>query len=237
MKRPFSLVMLSLIALASTVSCQRSSDEVWNDTQSAGRHVSRGVKTLAGFHGESRQIGSRDEFSEGDVQPGTAPRDYVGFDDDPNLGMRVGEGEPLQPRETPGEDGSSIPGIEAFKDPALDPELAETFRNVQFEYNSSLIKGEENLGIIAAVADWLKTHPNTYIFVEGHCDNRGPAAYNFALGANRSNAVRNLLIKEGVVYDHVFTISYGKERPLIEGDGEEIWRVNRRGQFKVYEKN
>ena len=215
---------------------QRSSDDVWNDTQSAGRHVARGVKTLAGFHGESRQINDRGEFTGDDVQPG-ARGDYEGFEDDPNLQLRVSEGQALQPRETPGEDGSSIPGIEAFKDPALDPELAELFRNVHFEYNSSLIKGDENLTIIANVADWLKSHPKVYIFVEGHCDNRGPAAYNFALGANHSNAVRNLLIKEGVVYDHVFTISYGKERPLREGDDEEIWRVNRRGQFKVYEKN
>ena len=75
-----------------------------------------------------------------------------------------------------------------------------------------------------------------YLFVEGHCDKRGPQAYNFALGANRANSVRALLVKEGVNADHIFTVSYGKERPLADGDGEEFFRVNRRGQFKVYER-
>ncbi len=234
MTRLFASIYLLLIVFA-LPSCHRSSEDVWNDTQSAGRHVSRGAKTLLGFHGESRQINSADEFGATPAQksPGT---DYVALSDDPNISF--GQEEALmQAKETPGEEGSSIPGIEAFSDPSLDPALAEIFKNVHFEYNSSLIKGNENLQIISSVSDWMKSHPNAYIFVEGHCDSRGPAAYNFALGANRSQAVRNLLIQEGVDHDHVFTISYGKERPLLEGEGEEIWQANRRGQFKVYEKN
>lgn len=232
MKRFFVQFALALSVLQLTSSCQRSSDDVWNDTQSAGRHVARGVKTAFGYHGESREINSPDEFD----NSATAPHpDFVGFEDE---SMRVGSADSImQARETPGEVGSSIPGIEAFKDPALDPELAEIFKHIHFEYNSSLVKGEENLATILTMSEWLKNHPNVYVFVEGHCDSRGPAAYNFALGANRSNAVRNMLIKEGVVYDRVFTVSYGKERPLVEGEGEEIWKVNRRGQFKVYEKN
>lgn len=233
MKRFLTTLLFLLNTLALTPSCQRSSDDVWNDTQSAGRHVARGAKTLLGMHGESRQINSADDFND---PSGTqrANSDFIGFEDDPAL--RISDSELMIARETPGEAGSSIPGIDAFRDPSLDPALAEVFRNVHFEYNSSLIKGDENLAIIAQVADWMKTHPTTYIFVEGHCDSRGPAAYNFALGANRSNSVRNMLIQEGVDHDHIFTISYGKERPLVEGEGEEIWCLNRRGQFKVYEK-
>jgi peptidoglycan-associated lipoprotein len=232
MNRFFAQIALGLCVLQLATSCQRSSDDVWNDTQSAGRHVARGVKTAFGYHGESREINSPDEF---DAATGASNPDFVGFEDE---SMRVGGADSiLQARETPGEAGSSIPGIEAFKDPALDPELAEIFKHIHFDYNSSLVKGDENLSVILSMSDWLKNHPNVYIFVEGHCDSRGPAAYNFALGANRSNAVRNMLIKEGVVYDRVFTISYGKERPLVEGEGDEIWKVNRRAQFKVYEKN
>lgn len=237
MKKPFARALLPLIMIFGATSCQRSTDDVWNDTQSAGRHMARGVKTLAGYRGESRQIGSPSEFD--DYQPANSRNnDFVGFEDDPNTGIRVGDSETTpQPNETPGESGSAIPGIEQFKDPELDPELVEIFKHIQFDYNSSLVKGEDNFVIITNISDWLKSHPNVYVFVEGHCDSRGPAAYNFALGANRSNAIRNMLIKDGISYDRVFTISYGKERPLIEGEGEEIWRVNRRGQFKVYEKN
>src|SRR5260221_3919833 len=100
MKRPFAYILLSLVTLLFTSSCQRSSDETWNDTQSAGRHIARGVKTLAGFHGESRQIGSADEFGGDGIQPGQSRGDFIGFEDDPNAGMRVGGGEVMQPRET-----------------------------------------------------------------------------------------------------------------------------------------
>ncbi|MBS0656332.1 MAG: OmpA family protein [Verrucomicrobia bacterium] len=229
--------MILLLVTLLSVGCNRSSDDVWNDTRSAGRHVARGVKTLCGIHGESRQINSADEFDDLSEAGGYEEDfDFIGFEASPN--PRINEGELLaQPKETPGEQGSSIPGINAFKNPANHPELASVFTNVHFEYNSSLVKGDENLAIISRIGNWMKSHPNAYIFVEGHCDSRGPAAYNFALGANRSNAVRNMLINDGVVYDRIFTISYGKEQPLVDGEGEEIWKINRRAQFKVYEKN
>jgi peptidoglycan-associated lipoprotein len=226
--------LFALLVLLAASSCTRSSDDVWNDTQSAGRHMSRGVKTLCGFHGESRQINSNDEFDSSDNVPVLPKSDFIGFEDASQ--MRIGDEEILQAQETPGEEGSSIPGIDSFSDPALDPALAELFKHVHFEYNSSLIKGDENITIITAIADWMKNRPAVYLFIEGHCDSRGPSAYNFALGANRSNAVRNLLIQEGVDHDHIFTISYGKERPLVDGEGEEIWKQNRRAQFKIYER-
>jgi len=237
MKKLFAFTMVSILSLVvlGLGSCQRSSDDIYNDTQSAGRHMARGIKTLAGYHGESREISNPDDFY--GRRANTQNSDFIAFEDDQIQTLEVAEDEMHpQPFETPGESGSSIPGIDGFTDPELVPELAEVFKHVHFEYNKSVIKGQENFAIIMGVADWLKNHPNVYIFVEGHCDSRGPSAYNFALGANRSNAVRNMLIKEGVSYDRIYTISYGKERPLVDGEGEAIWQLNRRGQFKVYEK-
>lgn len=236
MKR-FSTFLATTFFVAGMIStsCQRSSDEVVCDTKSAGRHVQRGINTLGGKHGESRELRSSDDFD------GTASKnggdDFVSLETDrtPNLHVRDSD-QTSQPRETPGELGSQIPGIDAFKDPSLDPELAAIFQNMHFDYNNSLVKGDENLAIAQKIADYLKGHPNVYIFVEGHCDKRGPAAYNLALGANRSNAVRNLLITEGADQEHIFTVSYGKERPLVEGDGEEFYKLNRRAQFRIYER-
>jgi peptidoglycan-associated lipoprotein len=54
------------------------------------------------------------------------------------------------------------------------------------------------------------------------------------LGARRANAIRDMLVNNGVHPDHVFTISYGKERPLILDHHEEAWAQNRRGEFKIY---
>ena len=140
-----------------------------------------------------------------------------------------------QPKETPGDPGSSIPGIEAFRDPSTNPQLSGVFRNVYFEYNSHLVKGE-NADVVRRVADYMRGHPNTYVFVEGHCDERGPEAFNLSLGARRSNGVRSMLVADGVNPDHIFTISFGKERPLVMDHHEEAWSQNRRAEFKVYER-
>jgi peptidoglycan-associated lipoprotein len=217
----FLLINFALLAL--TTGCQRSSGEVWEDSKTASRYMGRGVKSIAGKHGDSRQIGSRDEFGICSNE-----QDFVPMD-----GLAISEREGIpQSRLSPGEGG--VPGIDAFRDPSADPQLAGVFRNMHFDYNSDLVKGQENLMIAKEIATFMKKNPSTYIFVEGHCDERGPQSYNFALGSNRSNSVRNLLAQEGVNMDNVFTISYGKERPLIETSNEVSWSQNRRAQFKVY---
>jgi peptidoglycan-associated lipoprotein len=141
----------------------------------------------------------------------------------------------MQPRETPGDPGSSVPGINAFRDPSTMPEVRGVFRNINFEYNSNIVKGEANYSTLRSAAAYLRSHPNMYVFVEGHCDERGPEAYNLALGTRRSNAVRTALIEQGVNPEHVFTISYGAERPLIPESHEEAYAQNRRVEFKIYQ--
>jgi peptidoglycan-associated lipoprotein len=224
--------------------CQKQSSETWENTKSASRHMSRGIKALTGRNSDSRQINSREEFGSLDddqVSQGVGYQsqayEYVPLDDQ-KYGQETAMTEEMvrQPRETPGEAGSSIPGIDSFKDPSMVPGMAPIFKNVHFAYNSSLIKGEDNMEILRNIANYMKSHSNVYIFVEGHTDERGPEAYNLALGTRRSNAVRNYLVNEGVNPDHLFTISYGKERPLVFGNYDEAWSQNRRGEFKVYQR-
>ncbi len=223
--------------------CRRNSNTVWEDTRSAGRHMNRGLQTLGGKHGDSRAVQSRDEFMCGDsgydpsANNNYQASEFVPLSDDPNCDqVAMADIMSQPPRETPGDPGSSIPGIDAFQDPSTNPKLSGIFRHIHFAYNSNLIKGDENLGIVRDVANYMRKSPNTYIFVEGHCDERGPESYNLALGSNRANSVRNMLIKEGVNPDNIFTISYGKERPLVLGHEEESWAQNRRAEFKVYER-
>ncbi len=244
---------MTLVGAASAFqSCTRNGNDVWEDSKSAGRHMSRGVRSLGGKHGDSRQIRSRHDFEyiengrdfndsrfpqadyEGD-EYGNDPysaSEYVPLDVDDSIAMA--DISSRQPRETPGEAGSSIPGIRAFRDPNTIPQMAGIFRNIYFEYDSSLVKGAENLGTIHAIADYLRRNPNVYVFLEGHTDERGPQAYNLALGSRRSNATRNLLIGEGVGPDRLFTVSHGKERPLTIENNEQGWSKNRRVEFKVY---
>jgi peptidoglycan-associated lipoprotein len=180
---PFFLMTLILI------SCSRSSYDVWEDTKSCGRHMSRGLSCLGGKNIRSRAVCSPDEFYYEDCYEDPVGEDFIPLIDDsrPNLpGSRDIAAPP--PRETPGERGSSLPGIEAFSDPTLNPGTAGIFKNIYFEYDSSYIKGDENLAIVRNIAQYMISHPNMYLFIEGHCDERGPEAYNLALGARRAHA-------------------------------------------------
>jgi len=67
--------------------------------------------------------------------------------------------------------------------------------------------------------------------IEGHCDERGSAEYNLALGDRRARAARDYLVSLGVDPAAISTISYGEERPFAEGHDESAWSQNRRGHF------
>jgi peptidoglycan-associated lipoprotein len=78
-------------------------------------------------------------------------------------------------------------------------------------------------------ATWLSSYPGVTIVVEGHCDERGTREYNLALGERRAAAVANYLVALGVDPNRIQTISYGKERPAVDGHDETAWSQNRRG--------
>lgn len=227
--------LLTVLILLSS-GCQRSRDDMWEDTKTASRHVNRGAKSLAGKQGDSRAVNSRDHFMpQGYDQNGYAGQDFIPLPDyQGNDEVAMADFVAPQARETPGDPGSSIPGINAFQDPQANPEWARVFKTINFEYNSNLIKGTDNEATLRNIASYMNSHPNVYVFVEGHCDERGPEAYNLSLGSRRANAVRNELIANGADPDRLFTISYGKEQPLVLEHHEEAWAQNRRAEFKVY---
>lgn len=83
-------------------------------------------------------------------------------------------------------------------------------------------------------ADWLKQYAsNAQIIVEGHCDERGTREYNIALGARRAVSARNYLVSKGVNAGNIKAVSYGKERPAVEGSNETAWGQNRRAVTTV----
>ncbi len=99
---------------------------------------------------------------------------------------------------------------------------------VFFALNSSSVdaKGRETL---AQQARWLNRYPQVTITVEGHSDERGTRDYNIALGARRAQAVKTVLIQNGVASSRIKTVSYGKEKPIVAGQTEQAWSINRRG--------
>jgi len=101
---------------------------------------------------------------------------------------------------------------------------------VYFDFDSSVIKPSEK-SKISAVADYLKSNAANAVKVEGHCDERGTEEYNRALGDRRALAIREELVNLGTDANRVDTISYGKDRPAVQGHDEAAWSKNRRGQF------
>lgn len=93
-----------------------------------------------------------------------------------------------------------------------------------FERSDIDAEGRETLQKQAA---WLQRYPNVDVRIEGHCDERGTREYNLALGERRADAVKNVLIAEGISPSRISTISYGKERPIVLGSNEEAWAQNR----------
>ncbi len=101
---------------------------------------------------------------------------------------------------------------------------------VQFEYDKSTLSAETKKDL-AGNAEWIKANPKTTIQIEGHCDNRGTIEYNLALGERRAQAVKSYLVGLGIAADRLSVISYGEEKPVIQGDSEEAWAKNRRANF------
>jgi peptidoglycan-associated lipoprotein len=85
-------------------------------------------------------------------------------------------------------------------------------------------------------ADWLRRWSSTRIAIEGHCDSRGTAEYNLALGNRRAVAVRDYLVSLGVPTDRASVVSKGKEQPFCHDETEECWQMNRRGHFVIVDK-
>ncbi len=83
-------------------------------------------------------------------------------------------------------------------------------------------------------AQWLRTNEHVHVQLEGHCDERGTAEYNYALGQRRADAARAFLIEQGIDPGRLHTISYGAERPADPGHNEMAWARNRRVEFKIY---
>ena len=105
-------------------------------------------------------------------------------------------------------------------------------QRVFFAFNSAEISKEANDNLLGQ-ALYMKHHEDTKIQIAGNCDERGSTEYNLALGARRANAAKAVLVKDGVAASRISTISYGKERPLVKGTGEDVWKYNRNATTTV----
>jgi peptidoglycan-associated lipoprotein len=112
--------------------------------------------------------------------------------------------------------------------------LQQQAQDAFFDYDMSEIRADSRDALTkdaALLKQIFQQDPNFTVVVEGHCDERGSAEYNLALGDRRSTAAKDFLVQLGVPADHLKTISYGKERPQCTEANEACWQKNRRAHL------
>jgi peptidoglycan-associated lipoprotein len=104
-------------------------------------------------------------------------------------------------------------------------------RVIYFDFDSFAIKDEFKT-VVEGHAKALASYPNRKLVVEGHTDERGGREYNLALGQKRAEAVSRSLSLLGATNGQVEAVSFGKERPAVQGSDEAAWARNRRAELK-----
>ena len=153
----------------------------------------------------------------------------------PTTGSETG-GRPPAPPE-PVQQPVSVPSEPVREDAISSASLDELNRNsplkpVFFALDRDELTAE-NQKVLADDAAILKRYGTWTVTIEGHCDERGTAEYNLALGERRAVAARAYLVSLGIAADRLRTVSYGKEFPFDPGHDEAAWAKNRRAHFVV----
>lgn len=132
---------------------------------------------------------------------------------------------------------SSYPRVaddqEAISDERVSDSLLKK-RLVYFDYDKSAVS-EDYLAILEAHADFLVRSPNKSLALEGNTDDRGSNEYNLSLGQRRADAVRDVMLANGVSEAQIETLSFGEESPVALGQTEAAWAENRRVEIRYHD--
>lgn len=200
---------------------------LYEESKLAARYVSDKGNELLGRSNESKMIESQDEFLQ------EANEEYIPLQE-ADLHSSMNEQFCLaQPKDlTPSEQSSATSiSYKNFRPPS--PLQKKIFKNIQFNTDSYSVNNDQEEKKLEQIVKYLKTHKNTYLFIEGHCDQRGDGKYNLALGTKRANSIRSHLIKKGIHPKFIYTVSYGKDKLLNPANTPAAWAENRRSSFKL----
>jgi peptidoglycan-associated lipoprotein len=110
-------------------------------------------------------------------------------------------------------------------------ELLARIADAFFDYDKSNLRPDAIQALQAdstELRNILKDYPDYKLTIEGHCDERGSAEYNVALGDRRADAAKDYLTQVGIPGQQLSVISYGKEKPVCTESDEACWQKNRR---------
>jgi len=122
---------------------------------------------------------------------------------------------------------------ELFRRKSLDALNAEhPLGDVFFDFQQDQLR-DDGVATLQRDVDWLRRWPDTRISIEGHCDERGTAEYNLALGDRRAERVRDYLVNLGISSERLTVKTLGREAPFCTQAGEQCWSQNRRDHFVI----
>ncbi len=181
-----------------------------------GEDESLAMFKVKGDARNARVQGGDDNFNDGQNPAGSADINSMGgINGVDNANAGAGEWNSAAPG--PYDDfGRPIPGV--------------TLPTVYFQFDSSRISSAE-APKLDEIAAYLMSNAGTGVVVEGNCDSRGSDEYNRALGERRALAAKEYLMGKGVAESRIRTISYGEERPAVQGDDDATRTKNRRDEF------
>jgi peptidoglycan-associated lipoprotein len=127
--------------------------------------------------------------------------------------------------------------LEEFKPIDMDAQAREALQTIYFDFDKYDLRPDA-ITKMETIAKFLQEHTTLRVLAEGHCDERGSSDYNMALGENRADAAKRYLVSYGIDPHRLETTSYGKERPVRTGCGndEVCNQANRRVEWKVLAK-
>ena len=110
-------------------------------------------------------------------------------------------------------------------------QLLARIEDAYFDYDKHALRPDAIQALTAdsvELRDILKDYPNYKLTIEGHCDERGSAEYNMALGEARAEAAKGYLVQVGIPGGQLVLVSYGKEKPACAEHDDPCWQKNRR---------
>jgi len=137
------------------------------------------------------------------------------------------------PHQTPAPEVASTPHSK-YPDAATRARIDQLLARIEdayFDYDQHTLRPDAVKALQAdstELRDILKDYPDYKLTIEGHCDERGSAEYNMALGEKRAESAKTYLVGVGIPSDQLHTVSYGKEKPACDDHDETCWQKNRR---------
>lgn len=120
--------------------------------------------------------------------------------------------------------------VEGSTSQVVEAAVTSPLKTIYFDFDAWVLTTTAR-ETLARNAEWLRKNPDVAVILQGHTDERGSDAYNLALGEQRAKSAMKYLLNLGIDTARMNVVSYGEEKPAVDGHDESAWSSNRRVEF------